>query len=72
MSVLTQLSHVVRGARDSRDAILAHPLVRRAKPHVSTAQAGPYMVSAQSSTPLLSPDHPSLEFDAARLIEQGP
>lgn len=67
MSVLTQLSHVVRGARDSRDAILAHPLVRRAKPHVSTAQAGPYMVSAQSSTPLLSPDHPSLEFDAARV-----
>lgn len=65
MSVLTQLSHVMRGARDRRDAFFAHPLVRRATPQVSPSQAGPYMVSAQ--TPTIPAEDPLLEFDAARV-----
>lgn len=68
MSVLTQLSHVMRGARDSGHAFLSHPIVRRAAPQLSASQAGPYMVSAQTdSTAPTSSDPLSVEFDAARV-----
>ena len=67
ISVLAQFSQVTRSARESREAILSHPLVRRAVPQEpsatqSKAQAGPYMVSTQSGMPA-----PPEEFDAARV-----
>lgn len=66
ISVLAQFSQVTRGARQSGETILSHPLIRRAaRPEPSAsqsnAQAGPYMVSAQQTAP--SP----VEFDAARV-----
>ncbi|PKI84703.1 GTPase activating protein [Malassezia vespertilionis] len=67
LSVLAQFSHVTRGARQSGEALMAHPLVRRAAPastEQSNAQAGPYMVSESSGTPATAGP---LEFDAARV-----
>lgn len=65
LSVLSQLSYVTRGARQSRDAFLSHPLLRHATPHVSTSQAGPYMVS--TSTNNHDKAKQTLEFDSARV-----
>lgn len=63
LSVLTRFSHVTRSARQSSEALLSHPLIKRAVlPQTTASHAGPYMVSEQSGR-AQEPE----EFDAARV-----